>query len=146
MAESREIRQQELARLLLQKAQQDWALVREIRDIKGVADEIVGFHVQQAIEKAIKAVLVRLGVQYEYIHDLSLLYQQVENAGVDLPTTLDAVEGLTAFAVQFRYMLYEEPGFDREAGSRLAREFIQWAHAVIETPVRPENVSARDEA
>jgi len=133
MVESREIRQQELARLLLQKARQDLALVMNVGDSEGVADEIVGFHVQQTIEKAIKAVLTRLGIQYEYTHDLSLLYQQVENAGANPPVTLDTLEGLTAFAIQFRYTLYEEQDFDREAGIRLAGRFIEWAHTVIES-------------
>jgi HEPN domain-containing protein len=139
MVESREIRQQGLARLLLQKARQDFALVQNVGDNETIADEIVGFHVQQTVEKAIKAVLTRLGTQYEYTHDLSLLYQQVEDAGADPPTTLDALEELVPFAVQFRYTLYMSLDFDRQAGARLAREFIEWAHAVIEAPVRLED-------
>ena len=139
MAESREIRQQELARLLLQKARQDLALVQNVGDNETIADEIIGFHVQQTVEKAIKAVLTRLGTQYEYTHDLSLLYQQVEDARADPPTTLDALEELVPFAVQFRYTLCMSLDFDRQAGARPAREFIEWAHAVIEAPVRLED-------
>ena len=52
MADSRETRQQELARLLLQKARQDLDLVVSVADSEAVADEIIGFHIQQAIEKA----------------------------------------------------------------------------------------------
>ncbi len=135
MVESREIRQQEMARFLLQKARQDLALVMNVGDAEAVADEIVGFHVQQAIEKAIKAVLTCLGIQYEYTHDLSLLYQQVKNAGGNPPAALDTVEELTGFAVQFRYTLtlYEEQSFNREAGAQLAGRFIEWAHALIES-------------
>lgn len=139
MADSREVRQQELARLLLQKARQDLALVKNVGDAETVADEIIGFHVQQVIEKALKSVLTRLGIQYEYTHDLSLFYQQVEHAGIDLPVPLDSVEGLTVFAVQFRYTLYEEPSFDRRAGAVLAETFVEWAHAIIEAPVKPDN-------
>ena len=50
MADSRETRQQELARLLLQKARQDLDLVVSVADSEAVADEIVGFHIQQATE------------------------------------------------------------------------------------------------
>ena len=134
MVESREIRQQELARFLLQKARQDLALVINVGDAEAVTDEIVGFHVQQAVEKAIKAVLTCLGIQYEYTHDLSLLYQQVKNARGNPPADLDTVEELTGFAVQFRYTLYEEQSFNREAGAQLAGRFIDWAHALIESP------------
>lgn len=139
MAESQEVLQQELARLLLLKARQDLALVQNIVDAEAIADEIVGFHVQQAVEKATKAVLTRLGIQYEYTHDLSLLYQQVVDAKTEPPTTLDAVEELTPFAVQFRYTLYTDLDFDRKTGVRLAKSFVEWAHTVIEAPVRSED-------
>jgi hypothetical protein len=49
MANDREIRQQELARLLLQKARQDLALVTNVSASEAVADEIIGFHVQQVL-------------------------------------------------------------------------------------------------
>jgi HEPN domain-containing protein len=135
MANDREIRQQELARLLLQKARQDLVLVTNVGDSEAVADEIIGFHVQQAIEKAIKAVLTRLGIQYEYTHDLSLLYQQAESAAANPPANLEMIEEFTAFAVQFRYTLYQTPNFDREVGARLAEDFIEWAQVLIETPL-----------
>jgi len=138
MADSREMRQQELARLLLQKARQDLDLVVRVADSEAIADEIIGFHIQQAIEKAIKASLTRLGIQYEFTHDLSILYRQTENSGLTLPASIDAVEELTVFAVQFRYLLYqEEQGFDRTAGLNLAEKFVDWAESVIESLVQP---------
>jgi HEPN domain-containing protein len=144
MADSRETRQQELARLLLQKARQDFDLVVSVADSESVADEIIGFHIQQAIEKAIKSTLTRLGSQYEFTHDLSILYRQAENNGLMLPVSIDAVEELTIFAVQFRYSLYqEEQGFDRNAGLTLAEKLIKWADAVIESP--PQTSSERSD-
>lgn len=138
MADTREMRQQELARLLLQKARQDLALVMSVADSDAVADEIVGFHIQQAIEKTIKAALTRLGSQYEFTHDLSILYRQAEHSELTLPVSIDAVEELTVFAVQFRYLLYqEEQGFDRSAGLTLAEKFVEWANSIIELPARP---------
>ena len=144
MVESREVRQQELARLLLQKARQDLTLVKKVGDDETIADEILGFHVQQTIEKAIKAVLTRLGIQYEYTHDLSVLYQQAGNVGVDPPATLDAVEALGPFAVQFRYVLYADLDFDRKADVALAEEFLGWAHTVIESLPRSGNDESED--
>ena len=140
MADSREVRQQELARLLLKKACQDLDLVKNVAGSASVADEIVGFHIQQTIEKAIKSALTRRGSQYELTHDLSVLYRQAENNGLTLPASLDAVEELTVFAVQFRYLLYqEEQGFDRIAGLSLAEKFVKWANAIIELPVQPSS-------
>ncbi len=138
MVDSRETRQQELARLLLQKARQDLDLVVSVVDSEAIADEIIGFHIQQAIEKAIKASLTRLGIQYEFTHDLSILYRQAENSGLTLPASIDAVEELTVFAVQFRYLLYQEKqGFDRNAGLNLAEKFVDWAESIIESLVQP---------
>jgi HEPN domain-containing protein len=136
MAENREIRQQELARLLLQKARQDLALVQKVGNDQDIADEILGFHVQQTVEKAIKAVLTRLGIQYGFTHDLSLLYQQADDAGSGPPATLAAVEAFGPFAVQLRYTLYSELDLDRKSGSALAGEFIDWARAIVETHVQ----------
>ncbi len=79
--------------------------------------------------------MTRLGIQYEYTHDLSLLYQQIENAQTNPPASLEAVEEFTAFAVQFRYTLYQTPNFDRNAGAQLAKDFIEWAHALVEAPL-----------
>lgn len=127
---SREIRQQELARLLLQKARQDLDLVVNVAGTETVAD----VHVQQAVEKSLKSALTRFGVQYEYTHDLSRLYWQAEDYGLKLPTAVDAVEELTVFAVQFRYLLFQdEQGFDRNAGLILAEKFIEWANEIIES-------------
>jgi HEPN domain-containing protein len=136
MADDLALRRQELARLMLQKARQDLEATRSLSRAANVADEIAGFHVQQAIEKALKAVLTRLGLEYEYTHDLSVLFQQVEAVGIDMPAGLPAVEELTAFAVQFRYALYEDDeGFDRLAGAGLAENFVAWAERLVETPV-----------
>jgi hypothetical protein len=43
MTESREVRQRELARLLLLKARQDLALVQNVGDVEAIADEAVQF-------------------------------------------------------------------------------------------------------
>jgi HEPN domain-containing protein len=122
----------------LQKARQDLALVISVVASAVVADEIVGFHIQQTIEKAIKSALTRLGQQYQFTHDLSILYRQAENSGLTLPFSVDAIEELTVFAVHFRYLLYqEEQGIDRNVGLTLAEKFVEWADSIIEAPVQP---------
>jgi len=68
-----------------------------------IAPAILGFHAQQAVEKALNAWLSFLGLPYPRIHHLKNLFDLVEEqdpAGV-LP--FRALERLTPFAVQFRY-------------------------------------------
>ncbi len=60
----------EQARLLLRKARQDVVVVARAVDDQEIADEIVGFHVQQAAEKCMKAVLCARGISYRRTHDL----------------------------------------------------------------------------
>src|SRR5438552_1666072 len=48
------------------------------------------FDAQQAAEKAIKAVLLHLGVRFPYVHDLALLLTLAEQAGQVLPEQVQA--------------------------------------------------------
>lgn len=133
MGDDRAKRQQELARLLLQKARQDFDAARNFSAADKIADEIIGFHAQQAIEKALKAILTCAGVEFEFTHDLALLLEEVEKLGHKSPATSDDVEELTPFAVQFRYsILGEDEPFDRQAAAQLAEKFVEWARDVIE--------------
>lgn len=76
--------------------------------------------------------LTSLGREYSYTHDLSVLYLQVEDAGLIPPATIDSVEELTTFAVQFRYTLLTTPSLDRDAKTRLATDLLAWADAIVE--------------
>lgn len=54
----------DLARDLLARAAEDLAAARALLDAPGVSEAIVGFHCQQAAEKALKAVLASRGVDF----------------------------------------------------------------------------------
>lgn len=60
----------ELAALLLRKAKEDAAALRELAPNSEIADSIVGFHAQQAVEKWLKAVVASRGKTFEHTHDL----------------------------------------------------------------------------
>src|SRR5437667_12342415 len=55
------------------------------------------FDAQQAAEKAIKAVLLHLGVRFPYVHDLALLLTLPEQAGQVLPEQVQAAAALTDY-------------------------------------------------
>ena len=83
-------RSREYVGALLRKATEDeQAMVLLITDLSS-ADWIIGFHAQQAVEKAIKAVLANEGVEYPLTHNLSVLLDHVRSAGLALPS--DAVD------------------------------------------------------
>lgn len=78
------------------------ALLRKIADDPEVADEIVGFHAQQAAEKALKAMLERRSIDYPYTHDLARLLKLLEGPG-GAPATRDDMLALTPWATESRY-------------------------------------------
>lgn len=123
----------DLARVLLDRADDDIRLVRRVVDDADIADAIVGFHAQQAVEKAIKAVLAAREIEYAKTHALGYLIGLVEANGIDAPTAvLDAGE-LSPWAVDFRYETDDEPALDRQATLALIEEIRDWASCAIES-------------
>lgn len=83
-------------------AKSDGEAIRTLCDNPGIADEIIGFHTQQAIEKALKAWLAALGVDYPYTHNIIVLLNLLEERNENVER-FRRVARYNAFAVQFRY-------------------------------------------
>jgi HEPN domain-containing protein len=131
----------DVARLLLRKAIEDETLVRTVADNHDIADAIVGFHAQQAIEKFAKAVLTAHGVEYAKRHDLDYLIDLVQKQDIPAPEQLAASETLSAWAVESRY---DEamPALDRSAALAFLSPLRTWAEQEIQTcadPAQPED-------
>ena len=124
------------ATVLLQKAREDEHLALLVVDDKGVTDEQVGFFCQQAVEKAMKAVLTVCGLRYRRTHDLAELIDLLRDRSVKYPGDLDESVWLTPFAAEMRYDYLppeqEEP-FDRAAAVKLVRVAIEWAETIVPT-------------
>ena len=90
------------ARVLLMSAEQDISALRGMADVAVFADEIFGFHAQQAAEKLLKAWLALLGETYPTTHDLARLLAMLRERDVEATRFNELVE-YTPFAVQFRY-------------------------------------------
>ena len=71
----------EHARALLRMAHKDFNALTGMLDSAVFADEIFGFHVQQAVEKALKAWLCIRSAAYPPTHDLARLLTLLESAG-----------------------------------------------------------------
>jgi HEPN domain-containing protein len=123
----------ELAALLARKAQEDAVAVRELAANPEIADGIIGFHAQQAIEKWLKAVMAARGIQEARIHDIGRLLQLLEQDGVKPPEAADQLDELTIYAVPLRYdeLLDAEP-LDRQATVRLREAVGHWADSSLD--------------
>ena len=86
------------------------------------------FQAHQAAEKAIKALLIKQGVVFPYVHDLARLLTILEEAGEPIPETIRNAEELTRYAVMTRYPGLAEPVTEvqYEEAIATAEEVIQW--------------------
>lgn len=81
----------DLPAVLLGLARDDEYAARSLLPVAGVADAILGFHSQQAVEKSLKAVLAARGIEYPYSHDLDGFLELCASNGVAVPEELDGV-------------------------------------------------------
>lgn len=134
---SPELEPDQLAAILARKATEDAIALREFEGNPEIADSILGFHAQQAIEKWLKAVLASSGVDFEYTHDLRRLIELLETTGITFPLDSPEVVMFTEFAVPLRYedMLDAEP-LNRSAAVALVNEVGAWANGVLDSSDR----------
>ena len=119
----------EAVRILLAKAAQDELAARQLAADARIGDEVVGFHIQQAVEKRLKALLTFYAVPYRRTHDLLELMDQLISHGHPVSGTLEALQEMTPFAVDYRYESldqYEDEPLDRERALRLLNELDVW--------------------
>jgi HEPN domain-containing protein len=126
----------EYATLLISKARDDkFALDVLLENLK-VADEIIGFHAQQIIEKTIKSVLALKSIRYRKSHDLAELIDLLKDNGIQIPSFLENAVNLTPFAVEFRYDFLPPENENSERINRaeineLAQNAIDWASSIL---------------
>jgi HEPN domain-containing protein len=94
-----------LAEELLTVAKRDLRAADAMHDTVVFPDEVFGLHAQQAVEKALKAWLSLLDLEYRRIHDLDELFELIAEAGHPISASMRTLAELTPFAVQFRYDL-----------------------------------------
>jgi HEPN domain-containing protein len=87
------------------------------------------FDAQQAAEKAIKAVLMKKGIAFPYVHDLARLLTLLEEAGEEIPEAVRQAEDLTRYAVVTRYPGLTEPVTEAhyEEAVASAEAVVRWA-------------------
>jgi HEPN domain-containing protein len=90
---------------LLALAREDLAAAEALDGAERVSDASVGFHARQAVEKALKAAIASRDQAFPFTHDLGLLTQLCQDAGLELPADLAEVDRLTPYAAAIRYGL-----------------------------------------
>lgn len=140
------MQQNKLVKQLLKKANQDMVVIEKWRSDPDIADEILGFHAQQAAEKLLKVILAFRGVDFPYTHRLADLLDLIKAQGIEIPEELEDVRFLTPFAVEFRYDPYEEDeepvDFDKEY--ELLNKLREWVNSIIHIEEQNQKISEKD--
>ena len=124
--------QHDLARELLDRAQDDHVAAQALLDVRAVSDAIVGFPAQQTVEKAFKAVLAERGVTFPFTHNIGLLMTLIEDADILTPTpSLADADLLTPYGVALRYGAKSPGTVDRRTALELAGAAVVWARELI---------------
>jgi HEPN domain-containing protein len=92
-----------VARAWYRKAVGDLEAARVCFESASVPGWIVGFHLQQAVEKALKGMLVVARCEPPRTHDLVRLHQLLIQHGGQHPLAPEDIEALQPFAVEDRY-------------------------------------------
>lgn len=104
--------QLEEALRLLRLARRDQEVFLIIAAAGGNTHAAAGFHAQQAVEKALKALLCANDLDYPRTHDLETLAERLTASPDALPFSATRLRPLTPYAVDFCY--------DDEAASLLS--------------------------
>ena len=115
----------------LRHARSDLALAKSLPADLDVLPETLCFHAQQSVEKAIKAVLVHLGVAFLKTHNIGVL---IDMLPPQFPrgAALDEASLLTDYAVSSRYPGEAEDVTQEELSTavRIAERVLVWASDV----------------
>ena len=108
-------------------------LIRATNRLPGIYLEDLCFDAQQAAEKAVKALLIRRGVEFPYVHDLSLLLTLLEEAGETIPELVRQAEKLNSYATITRYPDMAHPVSEQEYAEAvsIATTVVDWAQARV---------------
>lgn len=120
------------ARMFLRMAKKDLSALGGMVEGEPFADEIFGFHAQQAIEKALKAWLCLVCEKVPRTHDLQELVALLTESGEDVPCEFADLVDFADFAVEFRYSELE---LDAEDDRQGAAEVIASLLAHVESLV-----------
>ncbi len=112
------------AEVLLIKAAED----ESVAQLPGIPDGPFGFHIQQAVEKLLKALLCQFAIKYKRTPDLEYLVTLLRDGGESLPVGMADLSQLESYGIAYRYDAVPEVAFlDRAAAIetvRMIREHV----------------------
>jgi HEPN domain-containing protein len=110
----------EHAQGLLARARDDLYVVRRLRTDPAAPGWVMGFHAQQAVEKALKAVLSSAGQAYPRTHNLVMLAELLRGVAIAPPPDVECLSGVLLRRCGLRL----SSGHDQGAGATEWRQGV----------------------
>lgn len=121
----------EVAKLLLRKAREDLSAAQVLVATENQADHVIGFHLQQAVEKALKSILADHATEIPRTHDLSYLVELLSDGDIDVPKQVASSDWLTPWGVLFRYDDDPNDSLNRDKALDAAITTIDFADQIV---------------
>lgn len=131
----------EVAELLARHAKGDLTVAEKIAPDPEIEDAPVGFHAQQAVEKALKVALTLKGIDFPKTHDLDFLLVLSHQGSIDLPAETSIAGWLTPWAADFRYDDAPIESLDRDQAIAVAKAAVNWSQNRLSEASAPETQS-----
>ncbi|MCX6280047.1 MAG: HEPN domain-containing protein [Bacteroidetes bacterium] len=93
----------ELVQSWLLKATHDLETAKIVASHLPDFNDVISFHCQQAIEKALKGYLVSLDIEFKPVHDLGYLLNLTSTKDGSFDVYFEEVDRISRYAVQIRY-------------------------------------------
>lgn len=123
--------QLEVAELLARRAAGDLKVAQKLAPDPEIDEGAIGFHGQQAVEKALKVALTLAGSDFPKTHDLEFLIGLARKTSVPVPEDVAAAGWPTPWAADFRYDDEPLDSLDRDGAVAVAHAAVAWCEELL---------------
>jgi len=133
MPDDRQLAVREIVAEWMRHAWSDMTIAKMVEN-DAIAPEIIAFHAQQAVEKALKALLIQRQVEFPRTHIIGVLLVFCKESGYKIEENLEEAATLSRYAIASRYPGETDPITRQEAklAADLADQVINWVESQIE--------------
>ena len=110
----------------------------QVKIVRYIQYEDLCFQVQQAVEKALKGLLIYYGIEPEFTHNIEILLTELKKL-TDIPEKVNKAAELTNYAVQTRYPgEYDEITKEEyDKAVKVAKDCLDWVERIIKESKTP---------
>jgi HEPN domain-containing protein len=120
-----------VARDMLTLAERDRDAMAVLAAAGNIDFSVIGFHAQQSVEKAFKAVMAIRGITFPRSHDLIELQAIFLFNDIACPLPAETLEALNPYAVNSRYNLESDELLNESEAATAVAVCLAWAHQHI---------------